>query len=157
MASCGSRPRQELFADRREIIYMLRVGLHKIVFTVRAHQLKNASSIANKFNFRVQGSIVAMLLMSALLLGRLFYLQIVNTDYYQVRAENNRINATPIPPNRGLILDSKGHVLAKNYASYVLELMQRDGDDPYKIINRLSDLIAISPQDSERFAKALKC
>ena len=96
-----------------------------------------------------------MLLMSALLLGRLFYLQIVNTDYYQVRAENNRINATPIPPNRGLILDSKGHVLAKNYASYVLELMQRDGDDPYKIINRLSDLIAISPQDSERFAKAL--
>ena len=96
-----------------------------------------------------------MLLMSVLLLGRLFYLQIVNTDYYQVRAENNRINATPIPPNRGLILDSKGHVLAKNYASYVLELMQRDGDDPYKIINRLSDLIAISPQDSERFAKAL--
>ena len=122
---------------------------------MRAHQLKNASSIANKFNIRVQGSIVAMLLMSALLLGRLFYLQIVNTDYYQVRAENNRINATPIPPNRGLILDSKGHVLAKNYASYVLELMQRDGDDPYKIINRLSDLIAISPQDSERFVKAL--
>ena len=96
-----------------------------------------------------------MLIMSALLLGRLFYLQIVNTEYYQVRAENNRINATPILPNRGLIYDSKGKVLAKNYSSYALELLLRDNDDPYKVINRLADLIVITREDFRRIEDAL--
>ncbi|MDA0236913.1 MAG: penicillin-binding protein 2 [Proteobacteria bacterium] len=122
---------------------------------MRAHRYRNSSSVLDEFKFRIRGSIIAMLIMSALLLGRLFYLQIVNTEYYQVRAENNRINATPILPNRGLIYDSKGKVLAKNYSSYALELLLRDNDDPYKVINRLADLIVITREDFRRIEDAL--
>ena len=49
-----------------------------------------------------------MLILSVFVLGRLFYLQIIKTDYYQLRAENNRINVSPVLPNRGLIYDKNG-------------------------------------------------
>ena len=96
-----------------------------------------------------------MLIMSALLLGRLFYLQVVNTDYYQVRAENNRINVTPILPNRGLIYDSKGTVLAKNYSSYALELLPASTDDHDRVISALADLVVISTEDRRRIEAIL--
>ena len=83
---------------------------------------RKSSSELVGFNFRIRGAILAMLILSVLLLGRLFYLQIIKADYYQLRAENNRINVSPILPNRGLIYDRNGHVLAKNYSSFALEL-----------------------------------
>jgi len=49
-----------------------------------------------------------------ILLGRFFYLQIVQHDYYTTRAEDNRISLVPIPHNRGVILDHKRRVLAPN-------------------------------------------
>ncbi len=123
---------------------------------MRAHRYRKSSSVLNEFNARIHGGIVAMLIMSALLLGRLFYLQVVNADYYQVRAENNRINVTPILPNRGLIYDSKGTVLAKNYSSYALELLLGGTDDPDRVISGLADLIVISDEDRRRIEDALR-
>lgn len=123
---------------------------------MRAHRYRNSSSVLSDFNFRIRGGIVAMLIMSALLLGRLFYLQVVNTDYYQVRAENNRINVTPILPNRGLIYDSKGTVLAKNYSSYALELLPASTDDHDRVISALADLVVISTEDRRRIEASLR-
>ncbi|MCK7501959.1 MAG: hypothetical protein MZW92_77395 [Comamonadaceae bacterium] len=51
-----------------------------------------------------------------LLLARFVYLQVVQHDYYHTRAEDNRISLVPIVPNRGLILDRNGVVLARNYS-----------------------------------------
>ena len=57
-----------------------------------------------------------MVIMSFFLVCRLFYLQVIKTDYFQVKAEENRINVSPIAPNRGLIFDRNGNVLARNYS-----------------------------------------
>jgi penicillin-binding protein 2 len=83
-----------------------------------------------------------MLILSVLLLGRLFYLQIIKTDYYQLRAENNRINVSPVLPNRGLVYDKNGHVLAKNYSSYAKAYQEeREHHAQKRPIKRFSELI----------------
>lgn len=97
-----------------------------------------------------------MLILSVLLLGRLFYLQIIKTDYYQLRAENNRINVSPVLPNRGLIYDKNGHVLAKNYSSYALEFQAKSIDDLGKVLDTLSDLVKISVEERVRIEKAMQ-
>ena len=58
----------------------------------------------------------------ALLFARFFYLQVVQHDTYATKAEDNRISIVPIVPNRGLILDRNGVVLAHNYSAYTLEI-----------------------------------
>ena len=97
-----------------------------------------------------------MLILSVLLLGRLFYLQIIKTDYYQLRAENNRINVSPVLPNRGLVYDKNGHVLAKNYSSYALEFQAKSIDDLGKVLDTLSDLVKISVEERVRIEKAMQ-
>ncbi len=97
-----------------------------------------------------------MLILSVLLLGRLFYLQIIKTDYYQLRAENNRINVSPVLPNRGLVYDKNGHVLAKNYSSYALEFQAKSTDDFEKVLDTLSDLVKISVEERVRIEKAMQ-
>ena len=63
-----------------------------------------------------------MLAAFAILFGRFFYLQVIQHQYYDTKAEDNRIAIVPIQPNRGLILDRNGVVLARNYSAYTLEL-----------------------------------
>ncbi len=63
-----------------------------------------------------------MLVLLFLLLSRFVYLQIAKHSHYQTLAENNRISVVPIVPNRGLILDRNGVILAHNYSGYTLEI-----------------------------------
>ena len=53
-----------------------------------------------------------------LLSVRLFYLQVVRHDDYQAQAESNRTAVVPVVPNRGVITDRNGVVLATNYSAY---------------------------------------
>ena len=51
------------------------------------------------------------------------YLQVVQHEHYQTLAETNRIAIVPIVPNRGVITDRNGVVLAQSYSAYTLEIM----------------------------------
>ncbi|HAT52964.1 MAG TPA: penicillin-binding protein 2, partial [Betaproteobacteria bacterium] len=117
---------------------------------------RQSSTQLGAFHFRIRGAILSMLILSVLLLGRLFYLQIIKTDYYQLRAENNRINVSPVLPNRGLVYDKNGHVLAKNYSSYALEFQAKSIDDLGKVLDTLSDLVKISVEERVRIEKAMQ-
>ena len=57
-----------------------------------------------------------------LLLVRFVWLQGIQHAKYAELAEDNRISVVPIVPNRGLILDRNGVVLARNYSAYTLEI-----------------------------------
>ena len=48
-----------------------------------------------------------------------------STTHYRSKAEDNRISIVPMPPNRGLIIDRNGVVLARNYSGYTLEIFPR--------------------------------
>ncbi|MGA7748796.1 MAG: penicillin-binding protein 2, partial [Gallionella sp.] len=59
----------------------------------------------------------------------------------------------PIVPNRGLILDRNGVVLARNYSGYTLEINQNKTTDMEATINDLSRLVTITNKDRKRFKK----
>jgi penicillin-binding protein 2 len=89
----------------------------------------------------------------ALLLGRFTWLQVVQHDYYHTLAEANRISVVPVVPNRGLILDRNGEVLAANYSAYTLEVTPSKVPNLEHAIDALSQVIDITPRDRRRFRK----
>ncbi|MDP1603017.1 MAG: hypothetical protein Q8M03_07100, partial [Legionella sp.] len=52
--------------------------------------------------------------LTAALIGRMYYLQVIEADRYRMLAEDNRINIQLVPPPRGRILDRFGQALAIN-------------------------------------------
>jgi penicillin-binding protein 2 len=101
----------------------------------------------------VAGVVVAGVFL--MLLSRLFYLQVVQHDYYQLLAEQNRVNIVPVVPHRGVILDRNGVTLASNYAAYTLEITPSQVDNLDAVIDELSTLVDITPKDRRRFDKLL--
>jgi len=92
-----------------------------------------------------------------MLLARFIWLQIIKYNDFAVKAEENRIAIVPIVPNRGLILDRNGVVLARNYSAYTLEIT------PSKLhvtldetIDELAKLVLIEAKDRSRFKKLLE-
>jgi penicillin-binding protein 2 len=92
----------------------------------------------------------------SLLFVRLVWLQLIQHDYYQTRAEENRISLVPIVPNRGLIIDRNGIVLARNYSAYTLEITPSKVRELDKLIDGLAEVIDIQPKDRKRFKKLLE-
>jgi penicillin-binding protein 2 len=97
-----------------------------------------------------------VLLCFALLILRFIWLQVVQHGYYQTRAEDNRISLVPIVPNRGLIIDRKGVVMARNYSAYTLEITPSRAGNLDVVIRELSRVIDIQPKDRKRFRKLLE-
>ncbi|MBL7013404.1 MAG: penicillin-binding protein 2 [Candidatus Marinimicrobia bacterium] len=79
----------------------------------------------------------------AILLGRYFFLQIVNNHKYKTKADNNRIRTVIIPAPRGLILDRNGQIIVDNYPTYVLTAVPGEMKDRPKQIGLLSTLVNI--------------
>ncbi|MEP6826263.1 MAG: penicillin-binding protein 2, partial [Ramlibacter sp.] len=77
-------------------------------------ELRNVEADLSRFRMRVLAASVAVLLAFSLLAARLVYLQVVRHEDLDAQAENNRTAVVPIVPNRGLILDRNGIVLATN-------------------------------------------
>lgn len=90
------------------------------------------------------------------LLLRFVYLQVVQHEYYLTLAENNRISVLPVIPNRGLILDRNGVVIAHNYSAYTLEITPKEVGAIEPLIDALAEIIDIQPKDRKRFRKLLE-
>jgi penicillin-binding protein 2 len=121
----------------------------------RRVELKNTQREIYYFRLRLALGIVFVLLLLSVLLGRFVYLQVFKHSHYQTLAENNRISVVPIVPNRGLILDRNGVVLAHNHSGYTLEITPSKVDDLEATINDLATLVDIQPRDRKRFKKLL--
>ena len=105
------------------------------------------------FRNRLMLSGLAIIVAFALLLGRFTWLQIVQREYYHTLAEANRISVVPVVPNRGLILDRNGEVLAANYSAYTLEITPSKVANVEHAIDELSAIIDVSARDRRRFRK----
>lgn len=118
-------------------------------------ELKNHQREIYFFRLRLILSLVFVLVLVFILLLRLFYLQIVRQSDFSTLADKNRISIVPIVPNRGLIQDRNGVVLAQNYSGYTLEISPANVADLEATINALSALVDIQPKDRKRFKKLL--
>ncbi len=118
-------------------------------------ELRNLEGEMSEFRRRVAVAGVFVLVLFAVLLGRFFWLQVVQHDYYLTQAEANRISLVPVVPNRGLILDRHGAVLAHNYTAYTLEIDPARAGDLEATIDALAGIIEIAPRDRRRFKRLL--
>jgi penicillin-binding protein 2 len=121
---------------------------------MRSAELRNNEREIYEFHVRVGVAAIAVLLAFGVLAARFVFLQIVQHEAYRAKAEDNRISIVPIAPNRGLILDRNGHVLARNYSGYTLEIA-RNTRNVDQVIDDISTLIEVQPRDRARFRKLL--
>ncbi len=119
-------------------------------------EFKNPQEELERFRSRLAVAGGFVLFCFTLLFVRFVWLQIVQHDYYQTRAEDNRISLVPILPNRGLILDRNGVVLARNYSAYTLEITPSRTTDLEQVIDGLAGIIDIQPKDRKRFRKLVE-
>src|SRR5690606_21690361 len=85
------------------------------------------------------------------LAGWYFKLQVIDHEDYAKRSEANRIKPQPVVPARGLIYDREGRLLADNVPAYRLDVTPEDAGDPEALVEALSRLIELTPQEVERF------
>jgi penicillin-binding protein 2 len=115
--------------------------------------IRNVQAELARFRMRVLVASIVVLVCFGLLGARLVYLQVTRHEDLLAQAENNRTAIVPIVPNRGLILDRNGVVLASNYSAYTLEVTPSKVGDLEQTIDALSQVIEITPRDRKRFKK----
>ena len=119
-------------------------------------EMRNVEADLSRFRLRVLMISICVLVCFMLLAARLVYLQVVRHQDLSEQAENNRTAIVPVVPNRGLILDRNGIVLASNYSAYTLEITpSRIAQSLDKTIEALGQVIEIQARDKRRFRKLL--
>ena len=118
---------------------------------------KNTERELHYFRLRVSAVGIFVFLCFGALTARFVWLQVFKHSDYAAQAEDNRISVVPVVPNRGLILDRNGVVLARNFSAYTLEIT------PSKLtasleetIDQLATLVEIQSKDRKQFRKLLE-
>ena len=116
-------------------------------------EIRNVKADLARFRLRVLAATAVLLACFAILALRLVYLQVLQHDDLKDQAESNRTAIVPVVPNRGLILDRNGIVLATNYSAYTLEITPSKVSDLEQTIDELGKIVDIAPRDRRRFKK----
>ena len=97
----------------------------------------------------------AQSLLLAGLAGRMYYLQVIESDRYKTLAEDNRINLRLLPPPRGRILDRFGLPLASNRQNFRVVLVREHAGDVERVLNALAQLITLNEHDYKRVLREI--
>lgn len=120
----------------------------------RSSHLRDRQAEATLFYRRAVLALLVILIMSAVLLSNLYRLQVTKHNDYNTRSRDNRVRVLPVAPNRGLIYDRNGVLLADNRPVYSLELVPEEIDNLKQDVAELSALLNISPEEQETFLEA---
>ena len=119
-------------------------------------ELRNAELDARRFRRRVLVVGAVVFLAFCLVVARLVFLQVVRHEDLAEQAESNRTAIVPVVPNRGLILDRNGVVLATNYAAYTLEITPSRVGELDETIDALAQVVDIQQRDRRRFRRLME-
>ncbi len=117
----------------------------------------NNTQFENKTLFyRLRLALIIIILLTALLIIRIYNLQIVNHQYYLKKALDNQIYTLPITPSRGKIFDRNGNVLATNKLAFRLTLTQEKTKNITKTLQKLKQSGLINDKDIKSFNQKIK-
>ncbi|SMP73256.1 penicillin-binding protein 2 [Noviherbaspirillum suwonense] len=120
-------------------------------------EFKNTERELHYFRMRLSVAGLFVLVFFGLLAARFVWLQAYQHDHYAAQAEDNRISIVPVVPNRGLIVDRNGVVLARNFAAYTLEITpSKIRGDLDEVIDALAGIVEIQTKDRRRFRRQLE-
>ncbi|WJG07823.1 penicillin-binding protein 2 [Aliiglaciecola sp. LCG003] len=118
--------------------------------------IKDHSAEANLFTRRTFIAMILVLVMMLLLISNLYYLQVERFDDYRTRSNGNRIKVLPVAPNRGLIYDRNGILLAENRPVFSLDVIPEELDDLEQTLSELADLLSIEQDEIDDFKKNMQ-
>jgi penicillin-binding protein 2 len=117
-------------------------------------EIRDVERDLDSFRGRLLAAALFVLFCFGLIAARLVYLQVIQHDELLTQAEANRIAVVPVVPNRGLIVDRNGVVLANNYSAYTLEISPARLAQPLDAtIDALAEIVEITPRDRRRFKR----
>lgn len=108
------------------------------------------------FNQRAVVAMLVVVLLFSVIIFNMYQLQVVKYQDYQTRSEGNRIKVVPMAPNRGLIYDRSGILLAENRPVFSLELVPEQVGDMSATLDALAGLIALTPEQTDNFLKQVR-
>ena len=118
--------------------------------------IRNQSAEANLFARRTFITFIGVLVLSIILFTNIYDLEVNSYQKYQTRSNSNRIKLLPVAPNRGLIYDRNGVLLADNKPVYSLEVIPEQVDDITVSLKAISQLLDISQEKQNKLLKAIK-
>ncbi|MFF7710104.1 penicillin-binding protein 2 [Pseudomonas sp. NPDC007930] len=118
--------------------------------------LKDHETEKGLVNRRLIVCALLVLMLALALVGRLYFLQVIQYAYHSTISENNRVHVLPIPPERGMVYDRNGVVLADNRPSFNLTLTRERAGDTPKVLDSLTEILHLSPDQRHEFDKDLK-
>lgn len=118
--------------------------------------IKDPRYEAVRFKIRCLSAILFIALLTLLIIIRLCYLQIMEHKFYSTLSQQNLLYIIPTEPNRGLIYDRNGVLLAKNIPVFSLDIIPGKVKNINKTIKKLKKIITISDKDVEEFKHSLK-
>ena len=107
-------------------------------------------------NNRLIFSAILAGILFAIILGRLAVLQVVEHEHFKTLSHNNRVGIQPLPPQRGLIYDRNGVVLAENIPTFSLELTPENVDSLEKTLKKLAKLFNLSSENVADIKKTIR-
>ncbi|GJL80842.1 MAG: penicillin-binding protein 2 [marine bacterium B5-7] len=120
------------------------------------HEIKDTKRESRVIQSRILIAFIGVLALSAILIARLYFLQIIGHTHYETLSNNNRIDLVPVPPVRGLIFDRNGEVLAQNFPVYTLEVIPDQVEDMQRTLDEIGQLVVLTPHDLALFKKSLR-
>ncbi|MDP5040750.1 MAG: penicillin-binding protein 2, partial [Paraglaciecola sp.] len=118
--------------------------------------IKDHTAEANLFARRSVIAILVIFVMIAIVLTNLHYLQVTRFEDYQTRSNGNRIKVLPVAPNRGLIYDRNGILLAENLPVYSIEVIPEEITNLDATLAELQQLLALEDDEIADFKQDLK-
>lgn len=122
----------------------------------KRQHIRDHSAEANLFARRCLIALLIAVAMLGVVVSNLYSLQVTQHEDYQTRSNGNRIKILPVAPNRGLIYDRNGILLAENRPVFSLELIPEQIDDVEATVAKLAGILDISTEDQEDFFATLK-
>lgn len=117
--------------------------------------IKNLQIELARYLTRLKVGAGFVLVLCMILISRLVYLQVIKHEHYQSLAESNRIALVPAVPNRGLVFDRNGKILADNFSAYTLEITVSRAGNLDALLGTIASLIEITPKHVRRFKRLL--
>src|SRR5262249_43223532 len=128
--------------------YNLPSSLSPVMSNMRRRlTIKHHQGEIQLFSRRVIVCAVLIFLFVGALIGRLIYLQVFQHEFLSLLSEQNLMTIVPTEPNRGLIYDRNGVLLAKNTPSFNLTVNPSKVRNLWDTIERLQTILLITPHD----------
>jgi len=118
--------------------------------------LKDHDKEGRLVNGRLIACAVLVIGLAFALVSRLYFLQVIQYDYHSTISENNRVHVLPIPPERGVIYDRNGVVLASNRPSFNLTLTRERAGDSAQVLDTLAQILQLPDEQRRQFDKDMR-